>query len=76
MNNTKELVIDSSIATDQEGWVKTLGNVSSSVVTIKFSHARSFDSERALSSEATGFVVDAEKGQVLCFYFYQAVLRS
>jgi hypothetical protein len=46
-------------------WQETLDKVAAGVVSVKFCHTRPFDAEKAGSSEATGFVVDAEKGQVL-----------
>lgn len=49
-------------------WQETLDKVAAGVVSVKFCRTRSFDAEKAGSSEATGFVVDAEKGQVLNFH--------
>ena len=46
-------------------WQETLDKVAAGVVSVKFCRTRSFDAEKAGSSEATGFVVDTEKGQVL-----------
>lgn len=46
-------------------WQETLDKVAAAVVSVKFCHTRSFDAEKAVSSEATGFVVDTEKGYAL-----------
>jgi hypothetical protein len=49
-------------------WQETLDKVAAGVVSVKYCHTRSFDAEKACSSEATGFVVDAKKGYVLYFH--------
>jgi S1-C subfamily serine protease len=46
-------------------WDKTLSRVAPSVVTIEIDQARAFDTEWNQSSQATGFVVDAENGLIL-----------
>jgi len=46
-------------------WQKTIERVVKSVVSIHFCQTCSFDTDGAVSSEATGFVVDAEKGYIL-----------
>ena len=46
-------------------WQKTLNHVVKNVVSIHFCQPCSFDTDPAMSSEATGFVVDAEKGYIL-----------
>jgi pro-apoptotic serine protease NMA111 len=46
-------------------WDKTLSRVAPSVVTIEIDQARAFDTEWNESSQATGFVVDAERGIIL-----------
>lgn len=52
---------------DREGavWSRTLERIAQSVVAIKIDAARAFDTEWNSSSQATGFVVDAERGIVL-----------
>ena len=50
---------------DTAEWQATIEGVVKSVVSIHFCQTHSFDTEQALSSEATGFVVDAEKGYIL-----------
>lgn len=47
---------------EPEAWQRTIEKVISNVVSIRFSQTCSFDTDPALTSEATGFVVDAEKG--------------
>jgi hypothetical protein len=49
---------------EPEAWQKTLENVISNVVSIRFCQTCAFDTDAALTSEATGFVVDAERGYV------------
>ena len=50
---------------DTAEWQRTIENVVKSVVSIHFCQTCSFDTDPAISSEATGFVVDAEKGYIL-----------
>uniref|UniRef100_L2GG11 Pro-apoptotic serine protease NMA111 n=2 Tax=Colletotrichum fructicola (strain Nara gc5) TaxID=1213859 RepID=L2GG11_COLFN len=53
------------ISQEPEVWQKTIENVVSNVVSIRFCQTCSFDTDPALTSEATGFVVDAQKGYIL-----------
>ena len=46
-------------------WDQTLSRVAPSVVTIEVDQVRAFDTEWNQSSQATGFVVDAERGLIL-----------
>jgi S1-C subfamily serine protease len=46
-------------------WARTLERIASSVVTIEIDQTRSFDTERNVSAQATGFVIDAERGLIL-----------
>src|SRR5688500_15288664 len=46
-------------------WARTLERVASGVVTIQVDLARAFDTEWNMSSQATGFVVDAQRGLIL-----------
>jgi S1-C subfamily serine protease len=46
-------------------WDQTLSRIAPSVVTIQIDQARAFDTEWNESSQATGFVVDAERGLIL-----------
>jgi S1-C subfamily serine protease len=46
-------------------WDQTLSRIAPSVVTIEIDQARAFDTEWNQSSQATGFVVDAERGLIL-----------
>jgi len=46
-------------------WAATLERIAGSVVAIQIDMARSFDTERNTSAQATGFVVDAEHGLIL-----------
>ena len=46
-------------------WAATLERIASSVVSIQIDQARSFDTERNMSAQATGFVVDAQRGLIL-----------
>lgn len=49
---------------DMAEWQATIENVVRNVVSIRFCQTASFDTDPALTSEATGFVVDAERGYV------------
>ncbi|KAG9259266.1 PDZ-like domain-containing protein [Emericellopsis atlantica] len=46
-------------------WRDTIKDVVRSVVSIRFCQTCSFDTDPALTSEATGFVVDAERGYIM-----------
>lgn len=50
---------------DTAEWQATIERVVRNVVSIHFCQTCSFDTDPAISSEATGFVVDAEKGYIL-----------
>lgn len=52
-------------AADTAEWQATIERVVRNVVSIHFCLTCSFDTDSASSSEATGFVVDAEKGYIL-----------
>ena len=46
-------------------WARTLERIATSVVTIQIDQTRSFDTERNTSAQATGFVIDADRGLIL-----------
>lgn len=52
-------------AAETDAWRATLERISSSVVSIKIDSTRAFDTEWNSSGQATGFVVDAERGLIL-----------
>ncbi|NNC78124.1 MAG: serine protease, partial [Woeseiaceae bacterium] len=52
-------------AADDTAWTGTLDRISSGVVSIRVDSTRAFDTEWNSSSQATGFVVDAERGLIL-----------
>ena len=52
-------------AAEDTAWTDTLERISSGVVSIRVDSTRAFDTEWNTSSQATGFVVDAERGLVL-----------
>ncbi len=52
-------------AAQEPSWNRTLEQISSGVVSIQVDSTRAFDTERNQSSQATGFVVDAERGLIL-----------
>lgn len=54
-----------SVGPDSFEWQDTIENVVRNVVSIRFCQTCSFDTDPALNSEATGFVVDAERGYIL-----------
>jgi S1-C subfamily serine protease len=53
------------IGAQEQSWNRTLERIASGVVSIQIDSTRSFDTERNQSSQATGFVVDAERGLIL-----------
>jgi S1-C subfamily serine protease len=52
-------------AAEDRAWVDTLERISSGVVSIRVDSTRAFDTEWNSSTQATGFVVDAERGLIL-----------
>jgi pro-apoptotic serine protease NMA111 len=52
-------------AAEDTAWNNTLDRISSGVVSIRVDSTRAFDTEWNSSSQATGFVVDAERGLIL-----------
>lgn len=50
---------------DSPEWQAMIESVVKSVVSIHFCQTCSFDTELSMSSQATGFVVDAERGYIL-----------
>jgi len=50
---------------EEPEWAGTLERISSGVVSIRVDSTRAFDTEWNSSSQATGFVVDAERGLIL-----------
>ena len=54
-----------ALVNDSVEWQRTIETVVKNVVSIRFSQTCAFDAEAALTSEATGFVVDKERGYIL-----------
>jgi len=54
-----------ALAAEDTAWNATLDRISSGVVSIRVDSTRAFDTEWNASSQATGFVVDAERGLIL-----------
>ena len=52
-------------AGEEQQWAETLARISSGVVSIRVDSTRAFDTEWNSSSQATGFVVDAQRGIIL-----------
>ncbi|WP_405240144.1 trypsin-like peptidase domain-containing protein [Lentisalinibacter orientalis] len=52
-------------AAEREAWTDTLERISSGVVSIRVDATRAFDTDWNTSTQATGFVVDAERGLIL-----------
>lgn len=58
-------VLVASAHAEEPAWVGTLERISTGVVSIRVDSTRAFDTEWNSSSQATGFVVDAERGLIL-----------
>ena len=58
-------VLPQTAAADEPEWTTTLERIASGVVSIRVDSTRAFDTEWNSSSQATGFVVDAERGIIL-----------
>lgn len=56
---------NAAMAANSVEWQETIEKVVRNVVSIHFCQTCSFDTDSSISSEATGFVVDAQKGYIL-----------
>jgi S1-C subfamily serine protease len=59
------LPLHATATADSAEWQATIEKVVRNVVSIHFCQTCSFDTDPAVSSEATGFVVDAQRGYIL-----------
>ncbi len=59
------VAVTAPLSAQEQTWNRTLERIASGVVSIQIDSTRSFDTERNQSSQATGFVVDAERGLIL-----------
>lgn len=59
------LLLAGPSAAGNPAWDRTLSRIAPSVVTIEIDQTRAFDTEWNQSSQATGFVVDAQRGLIL-----------
>ncbi|KAI5858706.1 trypsin-like cysteine/serine peptidase domain-containing protein [Tricharina praecox] len=60
-----ERLLPATALADSAEWQRTIESVVRNVVSIRFCQTCSFDTDSACTSEATGFVVDAEKGYIM-----------
>lgn len=58
-------LLPAAAGADTAAWEQTLARIAPSVVTIEVDQTRAFDTEWNQSSQATGFIVDAERGLIL-----------
>lgn len=63
--NDGRMITRAPTTADTAEWQNTVQKVIKNVVSIHFCQTCSFDTDPAVASEATGFVVDAEKGYIL-----------
>ena len=61
----EEVVQQAAAVEEDPDWAVTLERIAGSVVSIEVDSTRAFDTEWNSSSQATGFVVDAERGLIL-----------
>jgi len=59
------MLASQAFAAEERAWTETLERISSGVVSIRVDSTRAFDTEWNTSTQATGFVVDAERGLIL-----------
>ncbi|RDH82897.1 MAG: hypothetical protein DIZ80_11560 [endosymbiont of Galathealinum brachiosum] len=59
------IFVNQAYAAKDRNWSEVVNSVTDSIVTIRVDAVRSFDTARNSSAQATGFVVDAEKGIIL-----------
>jgi S1-C subfamily serine protease len=59
------LLVAASATAEEADWRSTLGRIASGVVSIRVDGTRAFDTNWNQSTQATGFVVDAERGLIL-----------
>lgn len=63
--NAASLLNPMAAPADSPEWQATIEKVVKTVVSIHFCQTCSFDTDLSMSSQATGFVVDAEKGYIM-----------
>jgi S1-C subfamily serine protease len=59
------VAVPAGVESSAADWALTLERIAGSVVAIQLDQAVAFDTERNISAQATGFVVDAERGLIL-----------
>ena len=59
------LVTAAPLSAETPEWSSTIERISTGVVSIKIDSTRAFDTGWNVSSQATGFVVDAQRGLIL-----------
>ncbi|MEL7310518.1 MAG: trypsin-like peptidase domain-containing protein [Pseudomonadota bacterium] len=59
------LLSNAQAQTDRATWARTIEEISTAIVSIRVDSTRAFDTSWNTSSQATGFVVDAEAGLIL-----------
>jgi S1-C subfamily serine protease len=64
-NQANQVAQQAAAVEEDPDWAVTLERIATSVVSIEVDAARAFDTEWNTSSQATGFVVDAERGLIL-----------
>lgn len=64
-DSAESALFDEPVSSNSNKWQETITKVVNCVVSIQFTHVSNFDTESAIVSEATGFVVDAERGLIL-----------
>ena len=62
---TTQMAQQAAAVEEDPDWAVTLERIASSVVSIEIDATRAFDTEWNTSAQATGFVVDAERGYIL-----------
>ena len=55
----------SSLKAETDSWRATIDNVTSAIVSIQIEVPRAFETSQPMTSQGTGFVVDAEKGIIM-----------
>ncbi|HEY8507505.1 MAG TPA: S1C family serine protease, partial [Steroidobacteraceae bacterium] len=65
LRQSEQLVEQAAAVEEDPDWAVTLERIAGSVVSIEVDATRAFDTDWNTSSQATGFVVDAERGLIL-----------
>jgi len=58
-------IVNTNLLAESDSWKNTIDNVTNSIVSIQLEVPRAFETSRPMTSQGTGFVVDAQRGIIM-----------